>query len=93
MWFRYFVEVWGVIVILYAKLLTDADPYVLGFTYFACLMLARGITTSYFSPLTTIAAYGLGHMSMNDAFYNILAHLIGTAVVIITYIPVHKYVI
>jgi len=56
-------------------------------------MLARGTTTSYFSPLTAIAAYGLGHMSMNDAVYNILSHLIGTAVVIITYIPVHKYLI
>ena len=92
MWFQYFIEAWGVIVILYAKLLTDADPYVLGFTYFACLMLARGITTSYFSPLTSIVSYSLGHMPIDDCMYNILAHLMGTAVVIITYVPLHKYI-
>ena len=79
--------------ILYAKFITNADPYVLGFTYFACLLLARGITTSYFSPLTAIAAYGIGHMTIDDAFYNIVAHLIGTAIVIVTYIPVHKYIL
>ena len=93
MWFKYLVEAWGVIIIMYAKLLTDADPYVLGFVYFACLILARGITTSYFSPLTAIASYGIGHMSIDECFYNMLSHMIGTAIVIITYIPVHKHII
>jgi len=92
MWFQYFIEAWGIIIILYAKLLTDADPYVLGFTYFACLMLAKGITTGYFSPASTVASYFLGHIKMDDFIYNLIAHLIGTCIVIITFIPVHKYV-
>ena len=91
MW-KYFVETWGVIIILYAKLLTDADPYVLGFTYFACLMIARGITSGYFSPSSTLASYVLGHMKMDDFMYNLLSHLIGTCIVIITFIPIHQYV-
>ena len=91
--YRYFIEAWGVIVILYAKLLTNADPIVLGFTYFACLFFAKGITTSYFSPMSGLASYAMGHMTFDDLLYNILAHIAGTLAVIITYLPVHSYLV
>lgn len=90
--YRYFIEAWGVIVILYAKLLTNADPIVLGFTYFACLFFARGITTSYFSPMSGIASYAMGHMTRDDLFYNILAHIVGTLAVILTYSPFYSII-
>lgn len=90
--YRYFIEAWGVIVILYAKLLTNADPIVLGFTYFACLFFARGITTSYFSPMSGFASYAMGHMTGDDLMYNLLAQLMGTLAVIITYLPVHSII-
>lgn len=88
--YRYFVEAWGVIVILYAKLLTDADPIILGFTYFACLFFAKGITTSYFSPMSGIASYAMGHMAQDDLMYNLLAQILGTLAVIITFTPVYS---
>lgn len=90
--YRYFIEAWGVIVILYTKLLTHADPIILGFTYFACLFFARGITTSYFSPMSGIASYAMGHMTRDDLMYNLLAHMTGTLAVIITYLPVHSII-
>lgn len=88
--YRYFIEAWGVIVILYAKVLTDADPIILGFTYFACLFFAKGITTSYFSPMSGILSYSMGRMPLDDLVYNVLAQLLGTLAVIITYMPVHS---
>ena len=90
--YRYFIEAWGVIVILYAKLLTHADPIVFGFTYFACLFFARGITTSYFSPISGIASYAIGHMTWDDLMYNLLAQMAGTLAVIITYLPLHSII-
>lgn len=90
--YRYFIEAWGVIVILYAKVLTNADPIILGFTYFACLFFAKGITTSYFSPMSGILSYSMGHMERDDLMYNLLAQLVGTLAVILTYLPVHSVI-
>lgn len=92
MFYKYFIEVLGVVTILYAKLLTDADPVIMGFVFFSMLTIARGITTSYFSPMPAIVSYSIGHMSFDDLWYNILSHIIGVTLVIITYNPIHKLI-
>lgn len=89
MFYKYFIEVLGVVTLLYAKLLTEADPVVMGLVYFSMLTIAKGITTSYFSPMSALVSYSMGHMPFDDIWYNILSHISGTALVIISYKPVH----
>jgi len=91
--YRYFIEVLGVVTILYAKLLTHADPAVMGIVYFSILTIAKGITTAYFSLISAVASYSMGHMPFNDLWYNVLAHIIGTVLVIISYQPVNYFLI
>jgi hypothetical protein len=86
--YRYFIEVLGVVTILYAKLLTNADPAIMGIVYFSMLTIAKGITNAYFSPMTAFATYSMGHMSFDDLWYNVLSHIIGTALVIISFNPI-----
>lgn len=87
-WFKYFVEFWGVVVILYTKMLTHADPPVLGLVYFMCLTMARGITTAYFSPMSGAVSYMMGHMPLEDLAYNLIAHALGTLAVAVSYMPI-----
>jgi hypothetical protein len=91
--YRYFIEVLGVVTILYAKMLTHADPAIMGLVYFSMLTIAKGITTSYFSPMSAVVTYSMGHMPFDDLWYNILAHIIGTTLVIISYQPVHHLLV
>jgi hypothetical protein len=86
--YKYFIELLGVVTILYAKLLTDGNPAVMGVVYFAMFTIAYGITTSYFSPLSGVASYFLGHMTYDDLIYNLIAQTLGTALVIISFKPV-----
>jgi len=86
--FKYFIELIGVVTILYAKLLTEGNPLVMGIVYFAMFTIAYGITTSYFSPMSGFASYFLGHMTLEDLMYNLLAHILGTILVIISFKPV-----
>lgn len=91
--YRYFIEVLGVVTLLYAKLLTHSDPAIMGLVYFSMLTIAKGITTSYFSPMAGIVSYSMGHMPFDDLWFNILSHMIGTALVIISYHPVHHFLV
>lgn len=91
--YRYFIEVLGVVTLLYAKLLTHADPAIMGLVYFSMLTIAKGITTAYFSPMSAVVSYSMGHMMFDDLWYNVLAHITGTALVIISYQPVHHFLI
>jgi hypothetical protein len=93
MFYKYFIEILGVVTLLYAKLLTEADPIVMGLVYFSMLTIAKGITTSYFSPMSALTSYSMGHMQFGDLWYNILSHIIGTSLVIISYKPVHTMIV
>lgn len=86
--YKYFIELIGVVTILYAKLLTDGNPTVMAIVYFAMFTIAYGITTSYFSPMSGFASYFLGHMTLEDLTYNIISHILATILVIISFKPV-----
>lgn len=87
MWFPYFVEAWGMIIITYTKLLTDANPYIMGLTYFACIYMAKNYTKTYFSPATAIVTLGLGHITLTEFFYYITAQMVGAGLVLVTFLP------
>lgn len=89
---KYFIELLGVTTIIYAKLLTEADPTIMAIVYFAMFSMAKGITTGYFTPIGSAAAFLIGRVSKQDFIYNLLAQLAGTILVAITFLPVKAYI-
>lgn len=82
----------GVITILYAKLLTEADPTIMAIVYFAAFSLAKGITTGFFTPLGATAAYLVGRGEWMDYLYNLLVHFGAMIAVAITFSPIKVYI-
>jgi hypothetical protein len=89
---KYFIELLGVVTIIYAKLLTEADPTIMAIVYFAMFSMAKGITTGYFTPIGSAAAFMIGRTTREDFMYNLMAQLGGTLAVAITFLPVKTYI-
>lgn len=89
---KYFIEFIGVVTILYAKLLTEADPTVMAIVYFSMFSMAKGITTGFFTPLGATAAYLVGRAEWHDYMYNFITHILGMIAVSITFIPTKFYI-
>ena len=81
----------GVTTILYAKLLTEADPTIMAIVYFAMFTIAKGITTGYFTPAGSVAAWAVGRTETQDFLYNLLAQGLAVIAVAITFIPTKAY--
>ena len=90
---KYFIELLGVTTIIYAKLLTEADPTIMAIVYFAMFSMAKGITTGYFTPIGSAAAFLVGRVPQQDFIYNLLAQLAGTILVAITFLPIKAYIL
>jgi hypothetical protein len=89
---KYFLEFMGVVTIIYAKLLTEADPVVMAIVYFAMFTLAKDITTGFFTPIGSLAAWMVGRVPTLDFYYNVIAQIAGAVAVAITFIPVKAYI-
>lgn len=90
--YKYLVEFLGVFVIITADLLTEADPVIIGLTYFLVLTMTHGITSGFFNPFIPIASYALGHGSFKDAQYNIIAQIAGGLTAILFQSPLKVYI-
>lgn len=88
---KYIVEFLGVMVILTTKLLTEAQPIVMGLVYFSVYWMTRGITSGFFSPFGPYAAFLLGRGSYHDMMYNIAAQVLGATAAVIVYRPIKAY--
>ena len=89
---KYFLEFMGVVTIIYAKLLTEADPVVMAIVYFAMFSLAKGITTGYFTPIGSLSAWLVGRVPTQDFLYNVLAQLLAAIAVGITFTSTKAYI-
>ena len=89
---KYFLEFMGVVTIIYAKLLTEADPVVMAIVYFAMFTLAKDITTGFFTPIGSLSAWMVGRVPTREFLYNVLAQLLGALAVGITFIPTKAYI-
>ena len=90
-WNKYFIEFLGVTTIIYAKLLTDADPSIMAIIYFAMFSIAKGITTGYFTPIGSLAAWMIGRIPTEEFMYNVVAQVLATIFVAITFLPIKTY--
>ncbi len=92
MWNQYFLEFMGVVTIIYAKLLTEADPVVMAIVYFAMFTLAKDITTGFFTPIGSLSAWMIGRVPTREFLYNVMAQLLGAIAVAVTFIPTKAYI-
>jgi hypothetical protein len=92
MWNQYILEFMGVVTIIYAKLLTEADPTVMAIVYFAMFNLAKGVTTGFFTPIGSLAAWMVGRVPTQEFMYNVIAQISAAVAVAITFIPVKAYI-
>ena len=88
---QYIVEYMGTLVVLVAKLLTDADPLVMGVVFFAVFSITRGITTGYFTPFIPVTGYLLGRMTLEESMYNILAQILAGVSAVILFKPIKVF--
>lgn len=89
---KYFIEFMGVVTIIYAKLLTEADPVVMAIVYFAMFTLAKDITTGFFTPIGSLSAWMIGRVPTREFLYNVLAQIGGALAVAVTFIPTKAYI-
>jgi glycerol uptake facilitator-like aquaporin len=73
---QYIVEYMGTLVVLVAKLVSDASPIVMGVVFFAVFSITKGISTGYFTPFIPVTGYLLGRMTLEESMYNILAQIL-----------------
>ena len=88
---KYFVEYLGVLVIVTAKLITEADPMVMGIIYFSVFTMAGKLTSGYFTPFGPLAMYMLGRGTTQDMLYNLGAQLAGALSAIMMFKPIKAY--
>ena len=81
----------GVVTIIYAKLLTEADPTVMALVYFAMFSISKGITTGYFTPIGSLSAWLIGRVPTEEFLYNVFAQILASICVAITFLPVKTY--
>ena len=89
---KYFIEYLGVLVIVTAKLLTEADPVVMGILYFSVFMIAGKITTGFFTVFGPLSAYMLGRGTSEDIIYNLIAQVSGAISAILLFKPLKAYI-
>ena len=88
---KYFIEYLGVLVIVTAKLLTEANPAVMGILYFSVFTMAGELTSGYFTPFGPLSAYMLGRGTVQDMMYNLGAQLAGALSAILMFKPIKAY--
>ena len=82
----------GVLVLITAKLITEADPIVMGIIYFSLFTLAGKITSGFFTPFGPLAAYMLGRGNVQDMMYNFVAQVSGAVSAILLFKPIKAYI-
>lgn len=88
---KYLVEYVGVLVIVTAKLITEANPVVMAVIYFSVFTMAGEITSGFFTPFGPLSAYILGRGTAQDMMYNLGAQLAGALSAILMFKPIKAY--
>jgi glycerol uptake facilitator-like aquaporin len=89
---KYIIEFLGTLVIVTAKLLTEAHPVVMGIVYFSVYWMTRGITTGFFTPFGPYAAFVIGRGTYEDIVYNFGAQFLGATSAIFLFKPLKAYI-
>ncbi len=88
---QYFIEYLGTLIVVSAKLLTEADPIIMGLTFFSVYWMTKGITRGLFTPFGPLALYLLGRMSFEEASKNLTVQVMGAISAVIIYKPFSSF--
>jgi hypothetical protein len=89
--YKYFIELVGTTTVLYAKLLTEANPTVMAIVYFSLLTISHNITSGYFNPLSAFAGYAIGRVPFEEMIYNVLTQIAAMILVIVSFLPITTF--
>ena len=89
--YKYFIEYLGVLVIVTAKLLTEADPVVMGIIYFSLFTMVKGISTGFLTPFGPLTAYILGRGDKQDMIYNLIAQISAAVSAALLFKPIKSF--
>lgn len=90
--YKYFIEYLGVTIIVTAKLLTEADPIVMGLIYFAAFTLTKGISSGFLTPFGPLSAFILGRGDKLDMMYNLIAQFLGAISAALLFKPISSFI-
>jgi len=74
------LELLGTMILVVAYLWTHANPYIVGLTYTAILLIAPH---GSYSPLITVAQWSLGRMESTQAVQLVLAQIAGASLAVV----------
>jgi len=78
---------------MYATLLTEGNPAVMGLTYFAVFSIGQqNVDKGYFTPLDVLANYMLGRLTARESFYYLLSQVTATGAILVTFTPLKDYI-
>ena len=90
--YKYFIEFLGVVVLTYATLLTDGNPFVMGITYFSVYMIGQEAEKVYFNPLFVVAESVLGRITFGEAWSYLLTQALALLSTLVTFVPTKTFI-
>jgi glycerol uptake facilitator-like aquaporin len=85
--YQYLVEFMGTLVIVYALLLTDTNPAIMGLTYFAVYTVAGEQSSGTFNPLGAMGYYMIGRMSLREMCMNLSVQIFAMISAVLSFLP------
>ena len=89
---QYLVEFMGTLVIVYALLLTDTNPAIMGLTYFAVYTVAGELSSGTFHPLGAVGYYMIGRMSLREMCLNLSVQIFAMIAAVLSFLPIKAFI-
>ena len=80
---KWVVELLGSMILPFAWLATNGNPYIMGIVLTSVLLIAQMAGSGYFSPLIVGAEWGLGRLGGHEAVQLLLAQVAGAALAVV----------
>lgn len=90
--YQYLVEFMGTLVVVYALLLTDTNPAIMGITYFAVYTVAGELSSGTFNPLGVVGYYMIGRMSLREMSLNLSAQIFAMIAAVLSFLPIKAFI-
>ena len=89
---QYLVEFMGTLIIVYAILLTDTNPVIMGLVYFAVYTVAGDLSSGTFNPLGAIGYFMIGRLSLREMSFNLAAQIFAMQAAVISFMPIKAFI-
>jgi len=80
---KWVVELVGSMILSFAWLATNGNPYIMGVTLTSALLIGQMANAGYYSPLAVGGEWGLGRLGSVEAGQYLLAQIAGVALAVV----------